>query len=185
MLRTSKKLILIVAVVVVAVIFIFVFNGSRQANGKDIVVEVSTDKSSYTAGEKVNIKLNLINSGSAGACLSESSIGNISFVSLTRDGTVVETRSAPSYFLTSFSQILKSRLITVAPGSVMKLSLMSGFDPGLDAEALSTTMPEDTSGIATFYNIEKPGQYELWLVYEYTGEPSDDCTDTIKGPTNV
>ena len=62
---------------------------------------------------------------------------------------------------------------------------MSSFDPGLGSQALSTTIPDDSSGIATFYNVEKPGTYALEMVYDYAGEPSSDCADILKTLSNT
>ena len=183
MLGNSKKLLLIVAIV--AVVLFFVFSNLKTRIEKNVTLEASADKASYSAGEEVNLSLNLTNSGTADVCLSKSAIGNIMFTSFTRDGEVLETRSAPSYFLTSFSEILKSRLIPVAPDSGIELDLTSSFDPGLGVQALSTTIPEGSSGMATFYNVEELGQYKIELVYEYVGEPSSDCADILKSPTNT
>ena len=159
-------------------------NNSGQGAEQNVILTASADKASYGAGEEVRLSLKLTNSDTAAVCLSDMATGNIRFTSLTRDGESVETRSTPSFFIASLSEILKSRLTLVASGEALELTLTSSFDPGLGAWALDTTVPEDSSAMATFYNVGEPGQYALELVYEYTGVPSTDCADVFSGPTN-
>lgn len=190
----TKNILIVVGVVIVAFVLFLAMNDSEPGetgprNGgqraeQNVILEASADKTSYVTGEEVHLRLNLTNSGTADVCLSNITTGNIQFASLTKDGVPVETRLAPSSFLTSFSEILKSRLVAVASGESMELELKSSLDPGLGAMAFDTTIPEDTSGMATFYNVEKPGQYALELMYEYTGSPSTDCANVFLGPTN-
>lgn len=179
----NSKYIVLLLIIVLGVVLLFTLGGSGST--QNVILEASADKASYSAGEEITLSLNLTNSGTADVCISERSLGSIRFTSITRDGATLETRSAPSYFITSFSEILKSNLTPVATGETMELSLTSSFDPGLGSQALSTTMPDGTSGIATFYNIEKPGTYALEMVYDYVGEPSSDCADILKAPSNT
>ena len=193
----SRNLLIILVISVISVISITLIFVSSSNSDKgqdvaldvpartDVVLEASASEDSYQSGEEVDLNINLTNRSETDICLSEGAIGNIKFTSFSKDGKEVETRSASSYFITSFSEILKSRLVSVAPGDNIDFNLASSFDPGLDAQALSTTMPEDTIGLDTFYNIEEPGQYEVDLVYEYVGEPSDECENILDGSTNV
>lgn len=188
--------IIIVAILVLATLgLVFAFRGSGsknvtgdqnqpQSQGQGVKLMASADKASYAAGEPVTLNITLTNSGPAAVCLSEGALGNIRFASFTRDGAAVETREAPSEFLTSFTAILKSRLVPLGPGEKIEFGLASSFDPGLDTEALSTTRPDNTSGIATFYGLAEPGEYKIELVYEYTAGPTDDCRDIFSGQTN-
>jgi len=181
----NKYIVLLLIAVLVVVVLFFTSGSPGSSVAQNVIFEASADKASYIVGEEITLSLNLTNLGTADVCISERSLGSISFTSIERDGATLETRSAPSYFITSFSEILKSNLTPVAAGDTMELSLMSSFDPGLGSQALSTTIPDDTSGIATFYNIGEPGTYTLEIVYDYAGEPSSDCTDILKAPTNT
>jgi len=190
----SKKLwiILVISVISITLIFISSSNSNRGQNVdlddsalSDVVLKASTSEDLYKSGEEVQLNISLTNGGEADVCLCEIAYGNIKFTSFSRDGKDVETRSASTYFVISFSEILKVRLASVAPGDNMALNLVSSFDPGLNSQALDTTMPDDTIGLVTFYNIEEPGLYKIDLVYEYVGEPSDECENIFDGPTNV
>lgn len=177
--------ILVISIIAVISITLIFISSSISNKGQDVALEVSTSEDLYKSGEEVDLSISLTNGGEADGCLSEGADGNIKFTSFSRDGKDVETRSASSYFVISFSEILKTQLVSVAPGDNIDFNLVSSFDPGLNSQALSTTMPDDTTGLATFYNIEEPGQYKIDLVYEYVGEPSDECENIFDGPTNV
>jgi hypothetical protein len=156
-----------------------------ETSQRVVTLVASTDKASYSKNDTISLNLRLTNSGTADVCLSKGAIGNIKFTSFTRDGNTLKTRSAPSYFLTSFTEILKSRLMRLAPGNNVEFNLVSSFDPGLNANALSTTMPDETSGITTFYNVNELGRYEIGLAYNYVAGPSGDCVNVLGGPTNT
>lgn len=176
----NKRVLTILAVILVVFVVAFVFKGSDFLSDQNISLTTSYQPS-YQSGEEVRFDIRLNNAGDSSVCLSREAIGNVRFDSFTRDGQEVASRTVPSYFLTSFSEIIKSRLTSVAPGEVLEFVLTSSFDPGLGVEALSITKPDGTSGIATFYNVQEPGEYEATLVYEYVVEPSDDCKDVLRG----
>lgn len=180
----NKNVLIAVIVVIAGVIGLTLVFGGGSKSIQSVALGASVEQESYKSGDTVNISVTLKNSGEGDVCLSEGALGNIKFTSFTRDGQNVETRLSESDFLTSFSEILKSRLMSVAPGGEMTFGLSSEFDPGLGAEALGATMPDGTSGLVTFYNVHKPGSYEIGLVYEYAGKPSDKCKDILSGPTN-
>lgn len=133
------------------------------------------DKSSYRAGETISVTLELNNNGNSPICLSETPLGTISFVTLTRDGSPVPTRQAPSSFITSLTEMVKSKLVAVASNSSIKILLTSSYDPGLDSEILYTTAMDGTSGITTFYDIGKPGDYALEMAYHYQAGATEKC----------
>jgi len=196
MLGSTKNLLAIAAIVIIAVVLFLVFSGADPdvepnvgqdtgpSVGQNVILKASTDKDSYGAGEEVNLGLTLTNSGEADVCISGITTGNIQFASLTRDGESVETRSTRSYFLIPFSDILAGNLAPVSSGESMELGLTSSLDAGLGALAFDTTVADGTSGLATFFNVGEPGEYELDLVYEYAGAPSSDCANVFAGPTN-
>lgn len=186
----NKKYIIILTVIILAAVGLYFVFGSKKEESKlelkqNVVLQASAGKEAYKSGETVDLKINLTNSGATSVCLSEGAIGNIKFLTATVNGNSVETRTASSAFLTSFSEILKSRLVSVAPGASMEFNLAGEYDPGLGVQALGTTMPDGTAGIATFYNVEKPGQYEIQLAYEYVAGSSEKCKDILTGKTNV
>lgn len=180
--QNTKKLSILIAVLVVAGAAIFIIFGG---GGTKVSLKASSDKPSYASGEEVKLTVSLINAGGNNTCLSDTALGNIKFLSVTRDGKPVETRTAPSYFIISLSEMIKSKLRQLAPGESMEIVLSSSDDPGLGAQALYTTALDNTSGLATFYNIEPLGTYQIEMAYEYPGEPSADCSDVFKGAINT
>lgn len=159
------------------VLFLFLGRGSAA-----VTLTASTDKASYSSHDSINLTLRLANSGNKETCVSDAALGNIKFLSLTRDGKSVETRTATSYYITSLSEMIKAKLTKLAPGKSTEIALSSSQDPGLHANAFYSTAPEGTYGKSTFYNVGAAGTYEMKIMYEYSGEPSPDCPDVWKGP---
>ena len=180
--NTRKIIILIAALVVIVVVLFVIFYGNGKAK---VSLGVSSDKQSYTLSDEIKLTVSLTNAGDSNTCLSNTALGNIKFLSATRDGNPIETRTAPSYFLTSLSEMIKSKLKPLVPGEKMEIALSSSEDPGLGARALSTVAVEGTAGMATFYNIKLPGTYKIDVAYEYTGGFSADCSNIFKGATNI
>lgn len=168
--------------VLAAAIFFVVFRSSSDA---EVELGVSLDKPSYKTGEEINLALRLNNSGDAKTCISNMSTGSIRFLSLTRNGERVETRSAPSYFIASLTEILKASLVSINPGESLDITLRSEVDEGLGKWALKTTAPDNGRGTATFYDVETPGNYELEVMYEYSGGRSPECPSVFEGRTNI
>lgn len=188
--KKNILIIFVLALILFIVGLFFIFKGSdlkesQNTESQKVALEASTSQVSYRSGDAIGLNIKLTNSGEANVCLGKGAIGNIKFVSATKDGNTIKTRTAPSYFLTSFSEILKSRLVSVAPNDSMEFNLTSEFDPGLGVQALSITMPDETSGSATFYNVADPGQYEIQMVYEYVAGASDNCKNILEGKTNT
>lgn len=180
----QKQLLVALATVLVLVAAIF-FVVSRLSSNAKIGLNVSPDKPSYKTGEEIRFALRLNNSGDAKTCVSDMSAGNVRFVSLTRDGQKVETRSAPSYFIAPLPEMLKASLTPINPGESLDIMLQSMVDEGLGGQALQTTASDDGRGIATFYDVQKPGNYTLEVIYEYPGSKSPDCPSVFKGGTNT
>ena len=180
--QNGKKLFVLIAVLVVVGVVVFAVFGGGKAK---ISLEASSDKPSYVSGEEIKLAVRLTNTGNKNTCVSDTALGNIKFLSVKRDGKPVETRTAPSYFITSLAEMIKSKLKQLAPGEKMEIALSSSEDPGLKAQALYTTALDKTSGLATFYGVQLPGTYQIELAYEYLGEPSADCSDVFRGITNT
>lgn len=176
---SSSRTYIVVAAIVLLGAAPFLFTGKKSAA---ITLTASTDKASYSSGESVNLTMHLANSGNKEACVSDTALGNITFLSVTRDGKSVETRTAPSYYLTSLSEMMKAKLKKLAPGENTELMLSSSQDPGLNAAAFYSTALKGTYGLSTFYNVGAAGTYELKIAYAYPGEASPDCPDVFKGP---
>ena len=183
MLNNPKKLFIITAVVIVLVAVFFILE--RTKISPEVFLEASTDKMFYESGEEVVLSVSWTNSGSVDTCVSDMDAGSIRFISFTRDGEQVETRSAPSYFITSFIEMLEVSLKTVVPGESMDIVMVSRVDPGLGRQALRTTTLEDGRGIGMFYDVETPGDYNLELIYEYPGPPFAGCPSIFQGATNI
>lgn len=180
----KNKIGVLVAVLVVVVLAILVMGGEKK-NVHLVSLSASTDKPSYSSGDEVTLSVGLTNAGKESVCLSNTALGNIKFVSVTRDGAPVETRTAPSYFLTSLSEMMKSKLLALPPGEKMDIAIVSSEDPGLHARTLDAMTASGTAGVATFYNIALPGTYKVDVAYEYPGEASPSCADVFKGMTNT
>lgn len=171
-------------VIILAIVAYFVL--PKPAADMDIQIQLtaSSDKATYKTGEEINLTANLLNSGQYKVCVSDMSAGNIRFTSLSRDSQLVEMRSAPSYFITSLSEILKSNLVEISPGESLDITFASQADAGLGKQALKTTALDDGRGLSTFYDVETPGDYAVELVYEYAGPESSDCSLIFSGATN-
>ncbi len=177
-----KHLLIIAAALAVAAVAYFIF---MKEGGGSITLAASTDKASYAVGEKVNLTLNLANSGKAATCISRKPQGTVQFLSVMRDGAPVASRSTRSYYITALPELIKFELAEVAAGGRMDIALASAEDPGLGAAALSTTVVDGSAGKTTFYDIGTPGAYEIDVAYQYTSGPSEKCPNTFKGSTNT
>ncbi len=183
--NNHKKLVpVILALVLVVGLFYWFSNEDTEMVGA-VSLSVSADKPSYTVGESPKLTLRLTNDGASPVCLSETPLGNISFQSITRDGSPVETRTAPSSFLTSLTEMVKSKLTDVAPSAYIEIPMESSYDPGLGSETLYTTALDETSGTTTFYNIGKPGVYEISIAYDYVAGSSQKCAPVYEGQSTA
>lgn len=179
--NNHKKMVLVILTLVLVVGLFFWFAKEDTEINHTVSLFASTDKATYALGESIKLTLKLTNDGTSPVCLSETPLGNISFQSVTRDGAPVETRTAPSSFLTSLTEMVKSKLTEVAPGAHVEILMENSYDPGLDSETLYTTTLDETSGITTFYNIGKPGAYEISIAYKYQAGVSQKCAPVYDG----
>ncbi|MDO8537135.1 MAG: hypothetical protein Q7R94_02730, partial [bacterium] len=177
---------IVTVVVLGGAIYFFTMSKSQQSAPREaIMLDASSAKSTYKAGEEIRVDAHLKNSGEVDTCVSTMGAGNIRTVSFTRDGESVETRSTPVYFITSFDKMLEVSLVPVKPGESLDIMLSSELDDGLQKQALRTTSLDDGRGIAMFYDIETPGDYQLKLVYEYPGPKSSNCAHVFGEETNI
>lgn len=172
----SRIYIVAIAIVLFGVAFFLLLAKGSAA----LILTASTDKASYSSGDSINLVVRLTNSGTRETCVSDMVLGNIKFLSVTRNGKSVEMRTAPSYYITSLSEMMKAKLKRIAPGESTAVALSSSQDPGLDANAFYSTTPKGTYGMSTFYKVGAAGTYEMKIAYEYPGEPSHDCPDVFK-----
>lgn len=177
-----KQLLIVVAALVLAAAAYFIF---IKGDGGSISLTASTDKASYTVGEKVNLAVNLTNTGNSATCISRRPQGTVQFISITRDGAPVASRSARSYYITALPALVQFELAEIDTGESMDITLASADDPGLAANALSSTEVDGTAGKTTYYDISKPGAYEIEVAYQYDSGPSDTCANAFKGSTNA
>lgn len=177
----AKQIIIIIAVVILGALLLLMF---RPSSDENLTLAATTDKTSYTAGEEINLNLNLSNTGGIETCVSDMGAWIVRFISFTRDGEEVVQRSASSYFITSYPEMLETSLNALASGDEINISLSSHLDAGLGAQALKITAPDNGRGMSTFYNVSEPGNYELELVYEYSGPSPDSCQNVFIGPSN-
>lgn len=181
----SQKKIWIVGSVILAVLVALIFIVFLTSSNAEVGLNVSLDKSSYKAGEEIILALHLDNTGDVRTCISNMGEANIKILSFTRNGQQVETRSAPSYFIAPLDEILGVSLVPINPGENLNISLRSAIDEGLGGQTLRTTALDEGRGLAMFYNVQVPGNYELEIVYKYPGPKSSECPDVFKGETNA
>lgn len=170
------------ALILVGVIYYFVL--PKPGLREKIMLSVSSDKSTYGAGEEIRFTLQLSNTGDVESCASNLVEGNIRVVSLTRNGEEVTTRSAPISFIEHLSLLLEKSLAVLRPGESLDIAMASWVDPGLEKQALRTVALSKSESVATFYDVDAPGDYNLTFVYEYPGTSSPDCPDVFQGETN-
>lgn len=181
----AKQILIIIAVVVIGALLLLMFRSSSNESLTAVVtLSATTDKTSYSMDEEINLNLNLSNIGGIETCVSDMGASSLRFISFTRNGEEVIQRSAPSYFITSYPEMLENSLSVLASGDEIDISLSSYLDAGLGAQALKTTALENGRGMSTFYNVSEPGNYELELVYEYSGPSADNCPNVFGGPSN-
>jgi len=178
----SKKYFPVVLVLIIIVVALVVFAGR---SGGNVSLEARTDKDSYAPGEPITLTLTLTNTGTDAVCLSETPDGGVQLTSVTVDGADVRERKTEASYITSLSDIIASKLRSIAPGETMEITLTSEIDAGLGSEAFYHTELDDISGILEFYDVGAPGIYRIEVSYDYQGKESDTCPDILKGSTNT
>ncbi len=173
-----------VSVLLILVGGAYIVTLSRPDLREKITLSVSTDKSPYRAGEEIRLALRLDNTGDVTSCVSNMVEGNIRIVSLTKNGEAVSTRSAPISFIEHLSLILEKSLAALLPRESLDIPMSSRVDSGFEKQALRTVALSEGQSVATFYDVEAPGEYDLSLVYEYPAASSPDCADVFAGETN-
>jgi len=156
----------------------------QPRSGAKATLDASFDQASYAAGDEITLTLRLTNAGGGAICVSSMPQGSVTFLSLTRDGEPVATRTTPAYFLAPFDEMLKSGLVPLGAGETAEIALVSEIDEGLVGRALRTTDADAGRGLAMFYDVATPGEYELAVAYEYQGPPSEECGNIFTGATN-
>ena len=178
----NKNMLIGGGVVIVVLLYLLLGRGT----GGNITLAAETDKSSYEVGEAIELSLQLTNAGKSATCVGTASAGSVRINSLTRDGEAVATRTGDAHYITSLTDIITSKLRSVAPGKNAVIVLSSEEDPALGTNALYTTEVVDTTaGEVTFYDVGTPGSYELEVSYKYGGEKSESCEQVFTGSSNT
>lgn len=154
-------------------------------SGGNVSLIAMTDKGTYASGEQVKLTLELANAGKGAVCLSQTPKGTVQFLSVTRDGEPVASRTSRSYYIAPLPLLMQAELVEVAADRSMTISLASAEDPGLGAEALSATAVDGSAGKTAFYDISKPGTYAVRVAYRHDGKPSDACKNVFTKMTNT
>lgn len=178
-----KKSLIVLIVIVALAAAIFAFSDSQSS--ANIELTASVDKETYTVEEPIDLTIHLENTGDAEACVSDMTAGSVQIMSLTKDGTSVETRTAPSYFLAALPMLLEANLVPVPSGERTELTLSTFIDEGLGTRAFQTTVPDDSRGLSTLYAVGEPGEYTLTVAYEYNGSATEKCPSVLQGRTNT
>ncbi|KPJ85662.1 hypothetical protein AMJ57_02185 [Parcubacteria bacterium SG8_24] len=175
----NKKLITLIVLIVFVVVAAVIMSrpGEPEPN---ISLTAAAAQASFAPDESVVINLRLMNDGGE-TCVSDMASGAVQLVSVRKDGEDVATRTAPSYFITSFPKMLESSLVPLAQGGSLDITLASSYDEGLSTQTLRATVAEGTRGMTTFYDVGAPGTYELELMYAYPGPASPECDHVYDG----
>jgi len=184
----SSKHILILVVLIVGALVVFFATRSDTAEAPAplyfVTLAAFTDKQSYQRGEEMILTMDIANTGDVATCISDTTQGNITFTSFTRDGQSVDSRTVHTGTLEALSEFVRADLTEVEPGAQVAIPLTSSYDPGIEAQALHTSEVDGIYADATFYSIQEPGNYEVQVAYQYPGEVSDDCQAVFMGQSN-
>lgn len=181
----SKKTFIAGVILLVIVFIYFATRSDDVAHSYSVSLAATTDQQSYASGEPVTLAVSLTNTGEVATCVSNTTQGNISFASFTRDGQPVASRTVHADILEALSMFVRADLVEVQPGAQATIDLTSSYDPGIQAQALHVSKVDDIYADATFYSIQEPGSYEVHVVYEYPGEVSEDCPAVFMGQSNT
>ena len=90
--KSSKNILILIGLFVLALVVFYTMRGDETIT-YSVNVEASTDKQKYSSGEEVTLTIDITNTGDLAACISDTSQGNITFLSITRDGQAVDSRT--------------------------------------------------------------------------------------------
>lgn len=189
--NNSKNIIIAIVVLVLLAVAFFTLSGGSEGDSGDtstnalITLSASTDKEIYASGETVTLAIDLTNAGDDVTCISNNAQGNIAFLSVTRDGKSVDSRTTHADFLEALPILATADLAPVNAGDTFTIEAPSSFDPGLGSEALYVNVVDNIFADTTFYDIGVPGNYSVELAYEYVGNDSDTCASIYSDKTNT
>ncbi|SCE67827.1 hypothetical protein [Micromonospora mirobrigensis] len=140
----------------------------------------------YRPGERVDLRLRLVNNRDTECRLSRVAAGAVTVMSLTRDGTPVAPATGTAAAYRDFTAYLVENLVTVPPRGSVEVTL--GSDPESPVGAALTTAAPDGRGGATvtWWPVDQPGAYQLVVGYlraPLRRVPADACAATTEQGT--
>ncbi|MBY8872023.1 hypothetical protein K7640_09235 [Micromonospora sp. PLK6-60] len=155
--------------------------------GGSIGLTVGASQPAYRVGERVSLRIRLVNNRDAECRLSRVPEGTVTVLSLTRDGTPVAPTIGGATYYRDFTAYLIENLVPVPPRGSVELAL--GSDPQSPVGAALTTSAPDGRGGATvtWWPVDQPGAYRVALAYlrpPLRDVPADGCAATT-GPGTV
>lgn len=182
--KPTKIILIIIILLLLALVASFALQ-NNEAPTYSVTLTASTDKQSYNSGDPIVLTVDLTNTGETATCISDTAQGNLAFTSILRDGQPVTSRTVDADFLEALAEFVRVDLESVNPGEKTTIVLTSSYDPGIEAQALHTSEINGISAMTTFYSVEEPGEYEIQMNYEYSGNDSSDCSAIFQGQTNA
>lgn len=147
---------------------------------------VRANQPTYRVGERVSLRLKLVNNRDAECQLSRVPDGAVTVLSMTRDDSAVAPTVGGAAYYRDFAAYLVENLVRVPPRGSVELTLDS--DPQSPVGAALTTSAPDGRGGATvlWWPVDQPGAYRLVLGYlraPLRGVPTDACAATAEQGT--
>jgi hypothetical protein len=157
--------------------------GSGSTPDPGIELSIASAKASYAAGERIDLTITLTNDGQAAGGLSSMIEGNLTVVSMTRDGAGVTPETRTILIDEELGAALALSLASVAPGDAVTGPWQSGAD-GNGGRALRTVVLDASGPSARLYSVSQPGAYELRVRYRYAGATPASGAAPLAGESN-
>ena len=160
------------------------FGGGRGGSMISVGLRARSSMTTYARSETVALSLQLENTGTGATGISDQLAGNITIVSVQRDGVAVAPRRSPISFDEALSFVLSESIQSVAEGQSLSLSWNSEADAVFGGQAIATVR-YDSSGEheALLYPLTQPGTYRLSVVYEYAAPDPRGGVPVFRGKT--
>lgn len=135
-----------------------------------IELSAASSKTTYSAGERIEIELKIENTGDVDTAVSALVEGNIRMVSVERDGVFVPTRTVAIRPDDDLGSQMQQQLRTLAPGQSVTITWYSILDRPQSGRSLETVtyLPAARDQVSS-HLVSVPGSYEVRFFYLYTG----------------
>lgn len=150
----------------------------------DVTLKVSSSKPTYKSGEPIRLELTLTNNSLDALSVSPRWEGNISVVSLSRNGVKIQPVDTFTFYEVALVTVLKHSLISIKPSEDNSFIWGTRYDEQLSGQVLQTVaLNAQYPHPSSLYPIKEPGIYKLNLVYQYSG-PNGAANNVFISKTN-